>query len=86
MRLLGKNHGAVPALKFPRYATYIPSFQTSCTVGFVHNNQIISPLRIAILFLFYVVLTEPINEHLRNKFQFSEGHGSMNAMGHMQSK
>ena len=24
--------------------------------------------------------------HLRNKISFSEGHGSMNAMGHVQSK
>ena len=24
--------------------------------------------------------------HLRNKFHFSEGHGSMNAMGHVQNR
>ena len=31
-------------------------------------------------------LTEDKKYHLRNKFDFSEDHGSMNAMGHVQSK
>ena len=58
------NHGAVPVLTFPRYATSIPGFQTSCTVGGVHNNSSSHLYEQPFLFLFYVVLTEPINEHL----------------------
>ena len=33
-----------------------------------------------------LMIKKKTSVHLRNKFHFSEVHGSMNAMGHVQSK